>query len=74
MNYFYVEGAVSKGLNLWLQYLFPESHSETNLQCNCVKELQSTSWVAGKIKGNISQHCVAGQNAIRDKDAAHNWV
>lgn len=27
-----------------------------------------------KMKGNISQHCVAGQNAIRDKDAEHNWV
>lgn len=26
------------------------------------------------MKGNISQHCVAGQNAIRGKDAEHNWV
>lgn len=26
------------------------------------------------MRGNISQHCVAGQNAIRDEDAEHNWV
>lgn len=27
-----------------------------------------------KPKENVYWHCVAGQNAIRDKDAEHNWV
>lgn len=34
----------------------------------------SQSGWSDKMRGNISQHRVAGQNAIRDKDAEHNWV
>lgn len=38
------------------------------------KEDSQTGWSGKKIKGNIYQHCVAGQNAIRDRAAESNWV
>lgn len=42
----------------------------TTAQLSC----DSQSGWSDKMGGNISQHRVAGQNAIRDKDAEHNWV
>jgi len=50
------------------------SLSNTKTHQQSAKSCDSRAVWPGIMKGSILLHCVAGQNAIRDKDAKHNCV